>query len=420
MPDDGNRQTLVIRCRGHANIRGTHAKTLELTGDSEISASGTCIIGVDCDCDEDALLKMHGAVRVSLTCGGIQDSFSARINPFFRRGDPIIFRRNPDPGPRTFAVGASKGASMLTRELITALKQPDAELIVEIESGSAGDHPEGALFIVGTPIGNEADISMRALDTLQSVDLIAAEDTRTIRTFLDRHGIKCKAVSFHDHNERSRTPQLIEKLAGGERIALVSDAGMPLLSDPGFNLVRAAHEHDILITVVPGPDAVTAALAVAGIAPNDFRFVGFLPRKKGARQRLFTDLKPAPHTTVFFEAPHRILETLADLHEILGDREVVVCKNLTKFGEEILRGTPLEVSETIMAAGQPRGELAVVLSGTGNAADDDNDAGVGLDLLKMVEALIQGGVPTKTIAAALSKASAMSRKEAYDYIVGLK
>jgi len=410
---------LALICRGHANIRATHAKTLELTGDSELTASGTCIVGVDCVFDEDALLALRGGIRVRLTCGGCEDSFTARINPLFRRGDPLIFRRNPDPGPRTIAVAASKGSSMLDRDLIAALKQPDAALRVDIEPLRTDDAPRGALFIVGTPIGNDADISLRALDTLQSVDLIAAEDTRTLKTLLDRHGIRCKAVSFHDHNERSRTPQLLERIASGERIALVSDAGMPLLSDPGFNLVRAAHEEGVLITVVPGPDSVTAALAVSGIAPNDFRFVGFLPRKSGARRRLFADLKSAPHTTVFFEAPHRILDTLADLEAELGDRDVAVCKNLTKFGEEILRGSARQVCERIAQNGQPRGELAVVLAGSG-AAQEQAGGDIVPDLAKMVEALLKDGVATKTIAAALASAGNMNRRDAYEYVVGLK
>lgn len=411
--------SVAFRCRGHINIRGTHAKTLELTSDADISESGTCIIGVSCEVDEEALLQLRGAVRIRLVCGAAEDTLTARINPLFRRGDPIIFRRNPDPGPRTFAVGASKGSAMLDRDLIKALKDPDAELVVEVEQVLEQDMSEGALFIVGTPIGNPADISARALDTLQSVDLIAAEDTRTLKDLLDLHGIKCKATSFHDHNERSRTPQLLERIARGDRIALVSDAGMPLLSDPGYNLVRAAREQDVLITVVPGPDAVTSALAISGLAPNDFRFIGFLPRKSGARQRIFADLKAEPYTLVFFEAPHRILDTLQDLHEVLGERETVVCKNLTKFGEDVSRGSPAELIETISARGTPRGELAVVVSGA--APDPESGtADVSPEIISMITALLRDNVPTKTIAAALAGTGAMNRRDAYDLVVKLK
>lgn len=410
----------VFRCRGHPNIRATHAKTLELTADSAITEAGTCIVGVDCQVDEDALLQLRGAVRVRLSCGGAADVLSARINPFFRRGDPLIFRRNPDPGPRTFALAASKGAAMLDRDLVAALKHDDAELTVEIEQLAEGDSIAGALFVVGTPIGNEADISGRALDTLQSVDLVAAEDTRTIKAFLDRHGIRCRAVSFHDHNERHRTPQVIEKLLAGNRVALVSEAGMPLLSDPGFNLVRAAHESEIPVTVVPGPDAVTSALSVSGVAPNDFRFIGFLPRKSGARQKLFGDLKSMSYTTVFFEAPHRILETLADLQEVLGDREVVVCKNLTKPGEDIIRGEPGQVADRIADNGQPRGELAIVVSGKPPVADQESRPELEPNLATMVESLLGDGVPTKTIAAAIAHATNMNKRDAYEFVIGLK
>lgn len=410
----------VLRCRGHVNIRATHAKTLELTADEAITEAGTCIIGVDCQVDEEALLKLRGAIRVRLSCGGAEDVLTARINPFYRRGDPLIFRRNPDPGPRTFAVAASKGAAMLDRELVAALKRVDADLIVEIEQLAEEGEAGGALFVVGTPIGNEADISGRALDTLQSVDLVAAEDTRTIKAFLDRHGIRCRTVSFHDHNERQRTPQVIEKLLAGDRVALVSEAGMPLVSDPGFNLVRAAHESGIPVTVVPGPDAVTSALSVSGIAPNDFRFIGFLPRKSGARQKLFADLKAVSYTTVFFEAPHRILETLADLRAVLGDRDVVVCKNLTKPGEEIIRGEPEHVADRMAANGQPRGELAIVVSGLPSTGDEDARPELAPDLETMVESLLSDGVPTKTIAAAMAKATDMNKRDAYEFVIAMK
>lgn len=420
--DEGRRhgETVTISCRGHPNIRASHAKTLELTGDGEITSAGTCIVGVSCRYDEEALLGLRGSVRIRLTCGAIEDALTARVNPLFRRGDPLIVRRGPEPAPRTFCIAASKGSSMLDRRLVAALAEPGAELAVTVEPLASQSVERGVLFIVGMPIGNEADISLRALDVLASVDSVAAEDTRTVRAFLDRHGIRCSAVSFHDHNERTRTPQLLQRLAAGERIALVSEAGMPLVSDPGFNLVRAAHEEEILVTVVPGPDAVTASLAVSGIAPHDFRFIGFLPRKKGARRRLLATLAPASYTTVFFEAPHRILETLDDLEATLGERPVVVCKNLTKFGEAVLRGTARNVRETIAAGGEPRGELAVVVAGAGPPSEDDEAGGISAELARMVEALIEEGLPTKTIAAALAGAAGWSRREAYDYVVRIR
>lgn len=415
----------VIHARGHANVRASHAKTLELTDAADLTASGTCIIGVEARYDEDALLALRGGVRIRLTVGAHEDALTARVNPLYRRGDPLIVRRNSEPGPRSFAIAASKGAAQLDRALVAALTHPDAELRIDIESLDGGDDMEaGALFVVGMPIGNDADISLRALDTLQSVDLIAAEDTRTIRSFLDRHGIRCRSLSYHDHNERGRTVQILERLEAGDRVALVSEAGMPLLSDPGFHLVRAAREAGHLITVVPGPDSVTSALSVSGLPPNDFRFIGFLPRKRGAREQVLAGLKPARHTTLLFEAPHRLLETLEDIGSALGQRDMAVCRNLTKFGEEVLRGTPADLAERMAARGQVRGEIVLVIAGApeaGPVGDADGMADdLGIDVRRLVAELIGAGTPAKVIAGALAAATGVSRRDAYATVTAVK
>lgn len=417
-PEPPTVAAVTLRCRGHPNIRATHPKTIELTSDDDLSASGTCIVGVSCHYDEEALLALRGSVRVTLSCGGFSDTLTARVNPLYRGDDPIILRRSAEAGPRALCIGASKGAARLDRDLVAALARADAELVVTLERQGAQDPVPGVLFLVGMPLGNESDVSGRALDVLASVDRVAAEDTRTTRQFLDRHGIRRPTLSFHDHNERGRTPQVVERLLAGERIALVSEAGMPLVSDPGFHLVRAAHEAGLTVTVVPGPDAVTASLAVAGIAPNDFRFLGFVPRKSGARRRLFADLKAAPYTSVFYEAPHRILETLDDIGREFGPRPMALCKNLTKFGEEVLRGDALAVRGQIEAAGAPRGELVIVIEGA--PASPASAAAAEGDLGAMAAALVRDGVPTKTIAAAYAKAAGIGRREAYEHVVRLK
>ncbi|MEM1046791.1 MAG: 16S rRNA (cytidine(1402)-2'-O)-methyltransferase [Pseudomonadota bacterium] len=414
----------TIHARGHANVRASHAKTLELIDGTDLTASGTCIIGVEARYDEEALLALRGGIRVHLAAGAHEDVLTARINPLYRRGDPLILRRSSEPGPRSFAIAASKGAAQLDRALIAALAHPEAELRIDIESLAAEDEIEaGALFVVGMPIGNEADISLRALDTLQSVDLVAAEDTRTIRGFLDRHGIRCRSLSYHDHNERGRTLQILERLDAGDRVALVSEAGMPLLSDPGFHLVRAAREAGHLITVVPGPDSVTSALSVSGLPPNDFRFIGFLPRKRGAREQVLAGLKSARYTTLLFEAPHRLLETLEDLRAAFGERDMAVCRNLTKFGEEVLRGTPADLADKLAERGQVRGEIVLVIAGAPEAAPAGGDAiadDLGIDVRRLVAELIGAGTPAKVIAGALAAATGVSRRDAYATVTAVK
>ena len=409
-----------ITARGHPNIRATHSKTVEFTTDETITSAGTCIVGVACEADEAALARLRGPVRVTLRCGDAADILTARVSPFYRPGDPLIIRRSGEAGPRTFCVGASKGASGLDRALVAALAQPGAELEVLVEP-LATDHPEaGVLFVVGMPIGNEADLSPRALDVLAGVDLVAAEDTRTLRAFLDRFGLRCEAMSFHDHNERGRTPEILARLERGDRVALVSEAGMPIVSDPGFTLVRAAHEAGVLVSVVPGPDAVTAALAVSGIAPDDFRFIGFLPRKAGARHALLEPLVAAPYTIVFYEAPHRILETLAEIDALFGDRELAVCRNLTKFGEEVMRGSAVEVRARFEAMEKPRGEMAVVIAGAPPEPAGSDAPSISPELETMVRSLVRDGLPTKAVAGALAAASGLSRRDAYDVVIALK
>lgn len=409
-----SRSPVIIRALGHPNISASHEKTLELTPDSSVTVSGTCIVGAAAEWDEAALLALRGDVRIRLRCGSAEDVVRCRINPLYVRGDPLIVRQHPEPQVRSFCIGADKGAAALDRSLIESLRQPDAELEVVVEPESGASPAEGALFVVGMPIGNPRDLSPRALATLHSMDLIVAEDTRTTRAMLE--GTKIDILSLHDFNERARTPEVLARLGQGARIALVSEAGVPLISDPGFNLVSGAAAEGYLVTPVPGPDAVTASLSVAGLPADDFRFIGFLPRKAGARQERVAELRASSCTTVMFEAPHRLLRTLAAIDQALGARRIAVCRNLTKPGERVLRGDAASVIDRLSAMETVSGEYVIVV----DRAEEKRATGLTEEFSRLAESLIAAGVPTKTIARALADATGASRRDMFAQVLTMK
>ena len=223
-------------------------------------------------------------------------------------------------------------------------------------------HRTGELFLVATPIGNLKDITLRAIETLQAVDRIACEDTRTSGVLLKHYGIKTPMTAYHTHNEAQATEQLVAQLAAGQRIALISDAGTPLLSDPGARLVRAAIEAGVRVTPIPGASALLSALSVAGLPAEQFFYAGFLPNKSGARKAALEALITIPATLVFYEAPHRLLDSLADIQAVYGERETAVARELTKLHEECVRGTVTEVIAHFEAH-NPRGECVIVVNG---------------------------------------------------------
>jgi 16S rRNA (cytidine1402-2'-O)-methyltransferase len=215
------------------------------------------------------------------------------------------------------------------------------------------------LYVIATPIGNLEDISLRALRLLQEVKLIAAEDTRTTRHLLNAHNIKTPLTSYHEHSKRAKLDYLLNFLEK-EDLALVSEAGMPGLSDPGYELITAAIERGISVVPIPGASAVITALVVSGLPTDQFLYLGFLPRRKGQRQRLLSSIVDEPRTIVAFETPHRLKEALSDMEDILGNRRLSVCRELTKVHEEIFRG---RVSQAREHFAEPRGEFTLVIEG---------------------------------------------------------
>ena len=227
----------------------------------------------------------------------------------------------------------------------------------------------GTLYIVGTPIGNLGDFSPRAVEMLKTVDFIAAEDTRVTLKLLNHFGIRATLISYHEHNAAARGPELLQRLMNGESGAIVTDAGMPCISDPGEELVALCHENGIALATVPGPTAAMTALAASGLPTGKFLFEGFLPVKKGEREAALQAVARLPHTLIFYEAPHRLRQTLAALLESLGDRPVTLCRELTKLHEE-LRRTTLAAAAAEYAEREPRGEYVLIVEGAG----EDNPA----------------------------------------------
>ena len=220
----------------------------------------------------------------------------------------------------------------------------------------------GHLYVVATPIGHLADITLRAIDTLSHADLIAAEDTRHTRRLLSAHGIETRLISYHEHNERQRTPELIQRLEQGECIALVSDAGTPSVSDPGFRLVQAAIEHGIAVIPIPGVSAVMAAVSVSGLPTDAFIFLGFPTRKKNKRMQELRNVSHLPQTLIFYQSPRRINGFLDELLEALGDRQAVLAREMTKIHEEFIRGPLSHIQAQLMEKEALKGECTLLVS----------------------------------------------------------
>ncbi|MGE3334770.1 MAG: 16S rRNA (cytidine(1402)-2'-O)-methyltransferase [Rhodospirillaceae bacterium] len=238
---------------------------------------------------------------------------------------------------------------------------------------TAGVALNPGLYVVATPIGNLNDITARALAVLRGADVIACEDTRVTGVLLHRFGIAASMMPYHDHNAEQARPKLLSQLQAGGRVALVSDAGTPLISDPGYKLVRACADAGIPVIPIPGPSALLAGLVVAGLPTDRVMFAGFLPQKSGARRGEALELKGLKATLVFYESAQRLPETLADLHAVLGPRPAAVCREMTKLYEEVRRGTLAELEAHYAAEGPPKGEIVLVIGGAPDTVTSAED-----------------------------------------------
>ena len=277
------------------------------------------------------------------------------------------------------------------------------------ESGEAAS--PGTLYLVATPIGNLEDITLRALRLLKEVDLIACEDTRHTATLLQHYGIDKPTISYHEHNELTRAAELIVHLERGENVAVVSDAGMPGVSDPGYRLVALAVRHHIRVVPVPGASAFLAALVASGLPTDSFRFTGFLPPKAGARRTALEAIRNSPRTQVFYEAPHRILDTLRDVVEALGpERHVVVAREVTKLHEEFLRGRAQDVLAELEQRGEVRGEITLLIG----KAEETVQTPATTSLAERVQELVRDrSVEEKAALKQAAKEFGLSKSEAY-------
>lgn len=265
----------------------------------------------------------------------------------------------------------------------------------------------GTLYVVATPIGNLEDITLRALRILREVDQIACEDTRHTRQLLDRHGISKPLVSYHEHNEQTRADELLSALEAGQNIALVSDAGTPLIADPGYRLVAQARSRGVTVAPIPGASALITALSASGLPTDSFYFGGFLPAKKTQRRKTLEQMKGYPGTLVFYEAPHRIAESLGDIAEVLGPRRVTLGRELTKIHEEFLVG---DASELLIALEQRpplKGEITLMI---GKGASPAVDA---IPLEAAFDKLLEAGVPRMDAMKTLARERGLSKREIY-------
>ena len=263
-----------------------------------------------------------------------------------------------------------------------------------------------SLVVCPTPIGNLEDVTLRVLSALRDADVVACEDTRRTRTLLERYGVTATLVSYHEHNEEARAAELVERMRGGQTVALVSDAGMPLVSDPGFVLVRACIAAGLPVEVLPGPSAAIAALVASGLPADRWGFVGFLPRKKGELRAALGD---AVGTLVAFESPKRVPATLAVLADVDPDRQVAVCRELTKLHEEVVRGTAAELAARYEGS-PPKGEVVLVVGPASKPAAGPDDAPPGLEQLRR---LVDAGAKPRPAAQAVAELTGGSANALY-------
>jgi 16S rRNA (cytidine1402-2'-O)-methyltransferase len=272
---------------------------------------------------------------------------------------------------------------------------------------------KGALYLVATPIGNLEDVTRRALRMLAEVDVVACEDTRRTRALLEHFGIKAKTVSYHEHNERERADEFAAMIERGASVAVVSDAGTPGINDPGYRIVRACVERGLSVVPVPGPTALVAALVASGLPTNEFFFGGFLPARTHARRQKLEEVKNLRATLIFYETPHRIAHSLADARDILGEREAVVARELTKLHEEIARGRLSELAAHFSNEGAARGEMVVVIDREVIEDEMIAESGLTASVAERVAALEAEGLDPRAALKRAARELGLTRDEAY-------
>jgi 16S rRNA (cytidine1402-2'-O)-methyltransferase len=283
-------------------------------------------------------------------------------------------------------------------------------------SEKSSHNPGPALYLVGTPIGNLEDITLRAVRVLKEVDVIACEDTRQTQKLLNHYGITTRTISYHEHNEMTRAAELVKEMQEGASVALVTDAGMPGISDPGFRLISLAIRHRLPVVPIPGASAFLAALVASGLPTDSFRFSGFLPAKRGERRAVLEEIKDSPRTQVFYEAPHRIVEALADVVEVFGNaRQVVIAREVTKLHEEFLRGHAGELLETLKARDGVKGEITLLIGKAEEATHGAADASSArFSVRQRVEQIMaEEKVDEKIALKKVAKERGISKSEAY-------
>lgn len=406
-------------CRGHPNIVATHDKTLELTRDVEISRRATCVLGVASTHDDEALLALRGRVEVTLECDGASNEFEATISPFFLGDSSLVLRRGAGLRARTLAFDATKTAATIDRELVARLKSSESELRVTIRA-QGGDPAPGALFVVSLPIGNDGDLGRRAVEVLQRVDLVLAEDTRRLRALAQRVGIDvARTTSYHDHNEDQRADGVLDRLRNGARVALVSDAGTPLCSDPGYVIVSRAVAEGIPVSPVPGASAALAVLAASGLPVDRFVFGGFLPRRSAQRRQIVRELSAPGFAVVLYEAAPRLGETMADIAAVCPEWRVCLGREVTKTFEEFRYGSAVDLASDL-AGEKVLGECTLVIAPPAEAQGAAPTAiATDAQLDDLLRALLEQGVPASTIAQALRVMPGIGRNQAYERVLAL-
>ncbi|MBM7643512.1 16S rRNA (cytidine(1402)-2'-O)-methyltransferase [Streptococcus loxodontisalivarius] len=283
---------------------------------------------------------------------------------------------------------------------------------MQVQSSFKGQHVTGSLYLVPTPIGNLEDMTFRSIETLKTVDFICAEDTRNTGLLLKHFQIETKQISFHEHNAYEKIPDLIDLLKSGKSLAQVSDAGMPSISDPGHDLVKAAIAEDIPVVALPGASAGITALIASGLAPQPHIFYGFLPRKAGQQKDFFQSKLAYPETQIFYESPYRVADTLANMLAVYGDRQVTVVRELTKLYEEYQRGRITEVLDYI-SEHPLKGECLLIVAGQDGTVQTDQ-ANQEVDILEQINQLIQSGKKPNQAIKQVAKEQGLNRQEVYN------